>query len=1028
MSTTSVDAGDAGAPAADAAVLAHLTDSAPEGATGATDGEEAAAPPASFADLGLPREVAAALDDMGYFTPTPVQSAVYQKVMEGKDLMVQSRTGTGKTTAFGLPIVSAVETGKRAPQAIILTPTRELALQVSRELGMLSKHKGLAVETIYGGAPIGKQIDALRQGVHVVVGTPGRVLDHIGRRTLDLKGVRFFVLDECDEMLSMGFLEDIERIAQHVPKDRQTLLFSATMPDEVRRYSKRQMREPEHVALSSGNISVEEIHHAYYIVSGVARARDLLRILAHENPESAIIFCNTRDETGMVARFLQKQGLDAEALSSDLSQSDRERVMKRMKAKNLRFLVATDVAARGIDILELSHVINYSFPDSAEVYVHRTGRTGRAGKKGTALSLIGPRELGSFWYLKMLYKIQPEERDLPPASVLEGVLKAPLPRVGPPPPDPLATLRGVVSGTPTEEHLALARRVLAEADAETLVALLAGAKVDEVNAAKAAARAAAEAARKEREDRDRAERTERYGDRDERPRWGRDRDGDRPRRDGDRPRFREDGDRPRFRDRDREEGDRPRAREEGDRPRFREDGDRPRFRDRDRPRGERPEHGDRPARGERPEHGDRPARGERPEPGDRPARGERPESGDRPARSERAEQERGERPERDRGERPERDRDRGEHPERDRDRDRDRGERPDRERGDRGDRPERERTDRPERDRGERGDRPERERTERPDRERGDRPDRERGDRPERERTERPDRERGDRPERSERDRFRDERAERFERAAERVEREERAAREARARDEGEAPKAVEVAARDEERPARPEREDRDRGRRGRGRDRDRDREPRAERASDRPTEDAERPAAAAAPAPAPAKSKNGAAAAETRDFWETWADEKSTREPAPAPTREPRAEARRDDADDGPREGARRGRGRDRKRDEEPREGRRERGRTGERKDEPAPAPAAPAIAVDPAQQVRLHVNLGKKHGVSADDIRRLLGADLGDDAAAIGSVAMRDTYCHVRVPSPLAQPIIDAMTGKEHGDVTVKVELART
>jgi len=228
-------------------------------------------------------------------------------------------------------------------------------------------------------------------------------------------------------MLSMGFLEDIEKISSYVPKDRQTLLFSATMPDEVKRYSKRQMREPEHIALSTGNISVEEIHHAYYIVSGVARARDLLRVLIKESPDSAIIFCNTRDETGMVARFLTKQGLDAEALSSDLSQSDRERVMKRMKDKNLRFLVATDVAARGIDIQELSHVINYSFPESAEVYVHRTGRTGRAGKKGVALSLIGPRELGSFWYLKLLYKIQPEERDLPPASVLDGVLKTPRP-------------------------------------------------------------------------------------------------------------------------------------------------------------------------------------------------------------------------------------------------------------------------------------------------------------------------------------------------------------------------------------------------------------------------------------------------------------------------------------------------------------------------------------------------------------------------------------------------------------------------
>lgn len=360
------DAGDADvAPPAngDATVFASLTDTPDAGDPAPdadADAEDAAPAPPTFAALNLPREIEAALEDMGYFSPTPVQSAVYEKVMENKDLMVQSRTGTGKTTAFGLPIVSSVDASKRAPQAIILTPTRELALQVARELQSLSRHKGLAVETIYGGAPIGKQIDALRQGVHIVAGTPGRVLDHIGRKTLDLRGVRFFVLDECDEMLSMGFLEDIERISQHVPKERQTLLFSATMPDEVRRYSKRQMREPEHIALSTGNISVEEIHHAYYVVSGVARARDLLRIIAHEKPESAIIFCNTRDETGMVARFLTKQGLDAEALSSDLSQSDRERVMKRMKAKNLRFLVATDVAARGIDIQELSHVINYS--------------------------------------------------------------------------------------------------------------------------------------------------------------------------------------------------------------------------------------------------------------------------------------------------------------------------------------------------------------------------------------------------------------------------------------------------------------------------------------------------------------------------------------------------------------------------------------------------------------------------------------------------------------------------------------------
>ncbi|HVV86402.1 MAG TPA: DEAD/DEAH box helicase, partial [Kofleriaceae bacterium] len=514
---------DTAAVAAQVAALGDTADASDDPDRPDAGADLADAPSLSrFTDLDLSRELHAALEDMGYFHPTPVQAATFAPAMAGKDLMVQARTGTGKTTAFGLPIISSIDFARRTPQAIILTPTRELALQVSRELGMLGKPSGLVVETIYGGAPIGKQITALKNGVHVVVGTPGRVLDHIGRRTLDLKQIRFFVLDECDEMLSMGFLEDIDKIASYTPKDKQTMLFSATMPDEVRRYAKRQMKAPEHIALSTGNISVEEIHHAYYIVSGVARSRDLLRILIAEKPESAIIFCNTRDETGMVARFLQKQGLDAEALSSDLTQSDRERVMKRMRDKNLKFLVATDVAARGIDIIDLSHVINYSFPESAEVYVHRTGRTGRAGKKGTALSLIGPRELGAFWYLKILYKIQPEERDLPPASVLDGVLKTPLPRLGPPPPvDPLNTLRGVVSGEPKEEFLALAKKLVAEADGEKLVALMLGEKLDAVAAQKAAQKAAADAARREREEAERRERDERG---DGGPRWGRDRD------------------------------------------------------------------------------------------------------------------------------------------------------------------------------------------------------------------------------------------------------------------------------------------------------------------------------------------------------------------------------------------------------------------------------------------------------------------------------------------------------------------------
>src|SRR5262245_40504653 len=388
--------------AADVAMLAAIQNdtTASTSDISAEPAAEAEPKPPSFDDLGLHPDVKQALDDMGYFRPTPVQTAVFAPVTAGKDLLVQSRTGTGKTTAFGLPIINRMVPTHRAPQALILTPTRELALQVARELTQIGKHRGILIECVYGGAPIGKQIKALRDGVHVIVGTPGRVLDHIGRRTLDCRAVSTFVLDECDEMLSMGFLEDIERVVSHLPDRKQTLLFSATMPDEVTRYARRHMRMPEQISLSRDGISVAEIHHAYYIISGIARSRDLLKILFAEEPESAIIFCNTRDETTMVARFLQKQGLDAEPLSSDLAQSDRERVMGRMKAHSLRFLCATDVAARGIDISDLSHVINYSVPEAPEIYVHRTGRTGRAGKKGTALSLVGPRELGNFRYVR----------------------------------------------------------------------------------------------------------------------------------------------------------------------------------------------------------------------------------------------------------------------------------------------------------------------------------------------------------------------------------------------------------------------------------------------------------------------------------------------------------------------------------------------------------------------------------------------------------------------------------------------------
>src|SRR4051812_46007147 len=435
--------------------------------------------PPSFDDLGLHPDVKLALDEMGYFEPTAVQTAVYKPVSEGKDLLVQSRTGTGKTTAFGLPTISKIIPTHRAPQALILAPTRELALQVARELTQLSKHRGIIVEPIYGGAPIGKQITALRNGVHIIVGTPGRVLDHIGRRTLDCSTVQTFILDECDEMLSMGFLEDIERVVSHLPEKKQTLLFSATMPDEVTRYARRHMKGAEQLSLSRDSISVSDIHHAYYIVSGIARSRDLLKVIFAEEPESAIIFCNMRDETTAVAKFLKKQGLDAEPLSSDLSQADRERVMGRMKKHDLRFLCATDVAARGIDISNLSHVINFSVPESPEVYVHRTGRTGRAGKKGTALSLVGPRELGNFRYVRLTFGIKPEERLLPKDDIFIGKLKVPLPPIGAPQaPDPVQILIRGVPGQANELETKIFEKLLNSQSGKRVLAALVAEKLN----------------------------------------------------------------------------------------------------------------------------------------------------------------------------------------------------------------------------------------------------------------------------------------------------------------------------------------------------------------------------------------------------------------------------------------------------------------------------------------------------------------------------------------------------------------------
>jgi ATP-dependent RNA helicase DeaD len=367
----------------------------------------------TFDVIPLTPEVRTAVAELGYVHPTPVQRAVFESAARGKDLVVQARTGTGKTAAFGMPLVDRIVRRKlKAVQALALCPTRELALQVTRELEALGKHTGISVLPIYGGAPMPRQIDGLKDGAQIVVGTPGRVLDHLRRKTLDPSKIRVLVLDECDEMLSMGFLPQILEIWNQLPKEIQALLFSATVPRPVLRIADARLREPEFITLSGDQVGALEIEHYVYISQG-DKLSELLRILKAEAPDSAIIFCNTRDDTQRVAMELKRAGYTADWLNADLSQKEREAVMSATREGNLPFLVCTDVAARGIDISHLTHVINFDFPEATEQYVHRTGRTGRAGRMGTAISLVSPASIGNLYYLRLEYKIHPIERQLP---------------------------------------------------------------------------------------------------------------------------------------------------------------------------------------------------------------------------------------------------------------------------------------------------------------------------------------------------------------------------------------------------------------------------------------------------------------------------------------------------------------------------------------------------------------------------------------------------------------------------------------
>lgn len=346
----------------------------------------------TFAELGLSEATLKAISELGYEEPTPIQARTIHLMLNNTDVIAQAQTGTGKTAAFALPIIERLDVEMRSPQALVLTPTRELAVQVAEAFHSYSKYHHTSVLPVYGGQPIERQLGALRRGVQVVVGTPGRLLDHIRRGTLDLAQVHTVILDEADEMLDMGFIEDIETILKETPADRQTALFSATMPGPIVDLARRYLRDPQRITVEAAQMTVPQIRQTYYEVGRRDKFEVLARILDYETPSSAIVFCRTKQEVDTLGQRLTARAYPAETLHGDLNQVQRDRVMARFRSGQVELLIATDVAARGLDIEHVSHVINYDIPLDPESYVHRIGRTGRAGRTGCAITLVTPRE------------------------------------------------------------------------------------------------------------------------------------------------------------------------------------------------------------------------------------------------------------------------------------------------------------------------------------------------------------------------------------------------------------------------------------------------------------------------------------------------------------------------------------------------------------------------------------------------------------------------------------------------------------
>ena len=372
----------------------------------------------TFAELGLPTSILKAIEDAGYKSPSPIQETTIPVLLKGRDVVGQAQTGTGKTAAFALPILTTINPKhSKTPQAIILAPTRELAIQVAEAFKTYSSHmKGLRVLPIYGGQPYSIQLRALKQGVHVVVGTPGRVMDHIRRGTLRLDAITNVVLDEADEMLRMGFIDDVEWILEQIPETRQIALFSATMPKEIRRIAQNYLTDPEEIIIKVRTSAAETIRQRVWNVGGMRKTEALARILEAEPTDGVIVFVRTKSMTVEVAEQLENYGYAVDPLNGDIAQKNRERTVERLKKGYIDIVVATDVAARGLDVERISHVINFDIPFDTESYVHRIGRTGRAGRAGEAILFVGHRERGMLRTIERVIRQTIEPMQIPTAS------------------------------------------------------------------------------------------------------------------------------------------------------------------------------------------------------------------------------------------------------------------------------------------------------------------------------------------------------------------------------------------------------------------------------------------------------------------------------------------------------------------------------------------------------------------------------------------------------------------------------------